>query len=782
MEAVLSDIPVGFFAYPSSPIAIGRGIEDALTLVKNTTGSESITTWKETDVAGRFIADQLLDRIASANVFLADVTQLNFNVTYEVGFALGKGKRTLLFRNTAYKAPGPSAAELGIFDTLGYIPYENAHQLRDLLVSQDYTPPPARQFKQSLSTPLYLLEARHKTDPVTRIVSRVKKARLFFRSFDPSETPRLSGPEAIRAIGESYGVLLHLLPSNIEDSVVHNLRAAFLAGLAAGMDRLLLFLQDGEEPVPLDYRDLVTPFSFPSHIDDAIAEFAPRVMEAMQATSSLVVVSKQTRLEQVTFGASSAENEFRDLAFYYLETDQFQRALRGEIRLVVGRKGSGKTAIFARVRDRVRQERQNVVLDLKPEGYKLLKFKETVLDLLQVGTQEHTLTAFWEYLLLLEICYKLLEKDRDLHTRDNRLYEPYRRLSNAYHSDEFISEGDFSERLTALLGRITDFFHAEYATASGQRLSDPQITGLLYRHDLAVLKQNVISYLKFKREVWLLFDNLDKGWPTHGLAAQDLVIIRALLDSTRKLERQLQHGDIDCHTLVFLRNDVYQRLVDETPDRGKDSRVTLDWTDADLLRELLRRRMVFSSGAERSTSFDDLWRQICVSHVDGEETAQYLIDRCLMRPRSLIDLVNHCRGFAVNLQHPKIEADDIRKGVLSFSRDVISDIGFEIRDVLPAAENVLHAFLDAPEAIPESELQERLLRAGIAEPQHASVTDLLLWYSVLGVSKGDGSSVYIHSVGYEMPILRSLVKDLRGRGGVVFHVSPAFTPGLEIRP
>jgi hypothetical protein len=64
-------------------------------------------------------------------------------------------------------------------------------------------------------------------------------------------------------------------------------------------------------------------------------------------------------------------------------------------------------------------------LDLKPDGYQLLKFKDQVLQLMAGGTLDHTITAFWEYLLLLEVCYKLIEKDQDVHKRDHRLFEPY---------------------------------------------------------------------------------------------------------------------------------------------------------------------------------------------------------------------------------------------------------------------------------------------------------------------------------------------------------------------
>ena len=525
------------------------------------------------------------------------------------------------------------------------------------------------------------------------------------------------------------------------------MRVAFLGGLAEGFGKVLLLLQDGEEPVPLDCRDLVDVFMESSHIDESISDFATRVTEAMQQSRYQVIGKEHTPLEELTFGASAAENEFRELSGYYLETDQFRRALRGEVLLVVGRKGSGKTAIFSQVRDRIREDRQNIVVDLRPDGYQLLKFKEMILKYLGPGSLEHTVTAFWEYLLLLEICYKLLEKDRLPHTRDSRLLLPYRKLAAIYDSDRYVTEGDFSERLSRLLLHLSEDYRAKYGEDDDQTLSQQEITELLYRHDVNKLRDQIVEYLKVKKSAFPSFDNLDKGWPTHGLTATDTAILRALLEATRKIERQLQKRDIDCTTLAFLRNDVYELLVNETPDRGKEGRVALDWSDPDLLRELIRLRLIYSNMPDQP--FEDLWHRICVSHINGEESSQYLIDRCLMRPRSLIDLVNHCRGSAVNLSHSKIEAEDVAKGMKAFSSDLVVDIGYEIRDVLPEAENVLYAFIDEPQTMPASELSPLLTRGGIDNKKIPDIETILLWYGVLGVRRMDGAVTYIYNVNYE---------------------------------
>ena len=46
------------------------------------------------------------------------------------------------------------------------------------------------------------------------------------------------------------------------------------------------------------------------------------------------------------------------------------------------------------------------------------------------------------------------------------------------------------------------------------------------------------------------------------------------------------------HCIVFVRNDVYDHLMRNSADYGKEMRATLDWNDSDMLREMLRLRLV----------------------------------------------------------------------------------------------------------------------------------------------------------------------------------------------
>src|SRR5690606_38607055 len=117
------------------------------------------------------------------------------------------------------------------------------------------------------------------------------------------------------------------------------------------------------------------------------------------------------KLGKVVFGDPVAENEQAKLSKYFVQTDSYRKAKGSSANVLTGRKGSGKTAIFLRLRDASRVNKQNIVVDLMPEGYQLIKLKEFILDKLSLGARKEVITAFWEYILWLEIAYKILEKD-----------------------------------------------------------------------------------------------------------------------------------------------------------------------------------------------------------------------------------------------------------------------------------------------------------------------------------------------------------------------------------
>lgn len=769
----------GFFAYPANPADIGSTVEEAIQLLKDRFAFDGVSSWKQSDVCGRFIADPIFARIRAADYVAADITKLNFNVTYEIGYAIGCRRRILLVRHSALVHDTELLKQVGIFDTLGYQSYSTATELASFLRGVQSTAPLSFSSDHvNRKAPVFVVNPRDKTDLELRITSRIKKAMLQYRSFDPQEQPRLSAGNAIQQVAQSFGVVCPLLSQNRTECDAHNLRAAFVAGLAAGMEKTICLLQFGDDPVPLDYRDLVKVCSKLDHINEHIAEFAPLITEQFQYDVTVSNGSDTSWLASLSLGQSAAENEFQDLSRYYIEIDEYQRAKRGEVQVVTGRKGSGKTALFGRLRDHLRADKRRIILDLKPEGYQLLEFMEVLRGLAQ-ASREHVVSAFWEYLLLLEIANKLIQKDRTVHVFNHKVADHYRRLETEYLHGEYSADGDFAERMMTLTNRIAADYRVAFDGVDDPGiLAQARLTELIYKHDIGNLRACLIAYLQEKEDVWILFDNLDKGWPANGVRADDLVVVRGLLDALNKVGKALQRESIPCRGLVFIRNDVYELLLDSMPDRGKIARANLDWTDPNLLRELLRRRLVANASVSGDPGFEQIWARLCESHIDGEETSQYLIERSLMRPRGLLDLVNHCRSHGANLRHDKITVADIRHGEEAYSTELVQTIDYEIRDVFPAADGIMFDLLGEGAWIEQARIAQILERRGLVGPDAERALDFLLWYGVLGIVRDDGDPVYIYNMHYSAQRMRSA---LEKQQKPTFQINPAFWAGLEVK-
>jgi len=216
-----------------------------------------------------------------------------------------------------------------------------------------------------------------------------------------------------------------------------------------------------------------------------------------------------------------------------------------------------------------------------------------------------------------------------------------------------------------------------------------------------------------------------------------------------------------------------------SPDYGKEMRATLDWSDPDLLREMLRLRLISSLDKDfEQASFQDIWAGISESHVFGEETSNFIIDRSLMRPRNVLKLFGHARGFAVNFRKEKIEQDDFNKGLKAYSQDLLVELDRELSDVFPEAKDLLYYFIDSPSIVTSDQLYNVMSEAAIPEERQEILRDFLLYHGVIGL-RLDDKDQYIFDVGYDLKQI--LIRVTRLGTKACFVLNPAFAPALEIK-
>lgn len=763
----------GLFLYASKPSPIANAVSAAATVLGDKTG-DRWATWQEMDIAGHIIFCEICKSIRGSDVVYADVTTLNFNLMFEIGFALGLGQPVRPIRDPTYSVDKKAFDAVGVLDTLGYIDFVNSDELAAKIIEapppSPIGMPPKRTYRES---PIYVLKGPIDTDGSVRLLSLIKKSRIGFRTHDPVETPRLSLHSARKQVGGSFGVVAHLLSPNRDGALSHNALCALIAGMATAEQKPVLMLQEEDVEQPIDYRDIVRTYESPDQIDALLRETLTQVVERLQADPEVSVESTHRLLDSLDLGDTAAENEIFGLRDYFVPTGRFRQVRQGHAQLVVGRKGAGKTAMFYGVREAVKRGRETLVLDMRPEGHQFTRLREAVLVGLTGGQQEYTLSAFWTYLLSAEVAHKILNSPSELRAAqlDPAHFEAYRELEEAFLLHGLASGEDMSQRLLRQIDRIVARFDAH-----GEVDVRTDLRELVYGGDIRTLNDAVAAYLvREKDEVWLLIDNLDKSWATRGSTREDMLLMRGLLEAAQQLQRQLEKREVGFHTVVFVRTDVFEHLVERTPDRGKDSVVNLDWDDPEVFKEIVRKRVVAST--ELRGSFAEVWSAIAPSFVGIEDAFTYLLDRTLMRPRDLLMFLDDAVQVAIDRGHEQIKAEDIEHAEVGHSENMLLGLAFEIEDTRPEICDAMYGFHGAVLPLGANEVERRLLTAGVPRADLENAIELLLWYGFLGVRmRGVGDEQYSFTVRYNLRRLAHAIDTDQGE----FVIHPAFRKALSV--
>lgn len=765
-----------FFIYPSKPTSIASTIGKSIKELSDHSSKQKWLDWKKLPIHGKVIFCEICKAINFTEVVIADITTLNFNVLFELGYAIGNGKPVIPIRDTTYERDKAIFDALGIFDTLGYYDFQNSKNIVSIAMKRKPLPVISNKLKYDINheQPIYYIKSPIDTDASIKLNSCLKRGAYNFRTFDPKETPRLSLHEAYKQIKTSFSVVAHLVDPHRRGAEVHNALSAFVCGMALADKKIVLMLNENAFHQPIDYRDIIVSFTHNSMIPTYIKEFVRTTADHLRETSEPIATTQPLNLlEKVDIGDVAAENEINSLHRYFIKTPEYLQAVQGHARIVTGRKGTGKTALFYSIIENTNKDlrRKTLILDLKPEGHQFIKLKENVLNHLSEGVRLHTLTALWNYILLLEFVRRILNTNTSAFYETPESVERYTKLKKLYQQHASNQQGDFSERLMGIVEKIIEV----YPNFKKNPKSD--VTQFLYQGNIQQLNESLAFYLAKYDEVWLLIDNIDKGWSGQGVDSQDIAIIRCLLEATRKLQRALENEDVDFKSLVFIRKDVYDLLVDQSPDRGKESVVNLEWSDEFLIKDLLKKR--FNELDELTGKFENIWTKLFDPHVGGENSFLYIQERTFFRPRDILNFTRKCLSIAISRGHTRVTEEDILLAEKAYSEDMLEALRYEIRDVSPNNKYslILQLFMRKHSNLSRDDLELILMEAEIPEDQIDSTIDQLMWFSFIGIKCGEENR-FSYQVMYNIEKLKNLAKTSIENS--VYCIHPAFKSALEL--
>ncbi len=472
-----------------------------------TRGRFKLIPWEALNIIGFKLDNLIREKIKDASVLAADVTYANHNVFYEIGYAIGIGKPILITVNTAIEHSIERFNRIGIFDTIGYFTYVNGAELAENIGAwnnvswkNNYSRP------RDHAQPLFILDTMKKTDFRNSIFHTVENSHVHYRKFDPTEVPRLTAAQAIIEISSSAGVILPIIGTEIADNLYHNLRAAFLLGLCHGYNVNVMAIQYENAPIPLDYRDFITNSTYRHETEKHVEKFCADTLVLNQDIVARDRVRTGGLLSKINLGQSFAENETQHLSQYFVRTAEFARAIRAEAAMIIGRKGSGKSAVYFQLVEQFARNRKTCILGLRPASHNLSELRETLLGIVNVGICDHTIAAFWQYIMYVEVLLRIREMVLPRAQNDFSLQDRIRKIEIDFSFTESVVAGDFTSRLEA--------------------------------------------------------------------AIKD--VIQRLIEVLGRIQRDMGKRKTALRHLLFLRSDIYQKLVEQTSDREKYNVIKVD--------------------------------------------------------------------------------------------------------------------------------------------------------------------------------------------------------------
>lgn len=784
--------PTVFFAYPSKPEFLSETIKDAAAAI-NKTRVASVRTWEEMSVTGKNIMSEICREISSSQILCADITGLNPNVLFELGYAISRNKRIWPVIDSSFFDLKKQFDQLRLLATTGYAPYTNAdHIASAFLKERPYLDLDNTIFRQSIEPTISIsdaeiilyLKSHVDTNAGIRISKALKESDVPLILDDPNESAAQTLAWYGQKIYSSVAVIAHFLSPNRDGAKITNSKYAFISGLAHGLDKPLLMLAEPEYSSPLDYREILFNYKTATDAVRYLKEWLSPIEKAYRekvVRKDQVSGTLRQKLElrdfYVQIGEYLAENETNDLANYYVETTAYHEALAGKRRIFVGRKGSGKTANLVALQLDMSSDKDKVVCVLQPVGYEI----ESLLRLLNFykehDTKAYAIESLWKFLLLTEIANATalqienrplwVEKDSD-----------EIRLLKVLDEHQTLIREDFSIRLERCVSALLD---------TGQSTSVEQqrkgISEALHETVVKNLRTALDDVLSKKSRVAILIDNLDKAWVKQADIAQMAEFLQALFSAGNQLITDFARKDsrrkaVNCTAAIFLRTDIFQRISEIAREPDKLAVTRLIWNDPETLSRVVESR--YEATHTGSDGDHDVWSRYFSASIKGRPAKNYILSRTLPRPRDVVYLVKTAIAFAVNRGHPRVEEDDVIAAEYEYSKYAKTSVMVENGITLPQLEKVLYEFMGAQTTLTLAQASEILLRAGIPQTQTAKVIDHLVGLSFLGLEVGRGQFVYAEDLSElkKYTVLSDkLAEEQRSRR---YMIHPAFRAYLEV--
>jgi hypothetical protein len=404
------------------------------------------------------------------------------------------------------------------------------------------------------------------------------------------------------------------------------------------------------------------------------------------------------------FGGTDADND--DILLQAFEDHEaYCDVLAFKRHMIIGKKGSGKTAIFKKL--------------LTTKSYDFFAYGHTFSDYpwhyherqARVGIPDFDkYTHSWKYLILLSAAKIALNQDQSLPI-DNDSMKDMLRL------ESFVVDtyGSRDPDLTQIFSptrklKLKPYFELDWKLLktgiSPEAVPVDDLPTIVQEVNGALLS-TVLSCLNPKHKYFIAFDQLDLGFDREGQEYSNRLI--GLLLASRDINLAAKSKGIQLFVVIFLRDDIYECLHFEDKNKMTENFVSLiEWDTSrtqKTLKALMERRFTIVLGEGQDTDITIPWASIFNEEreMPGHQTKyDHMRDRTYLRPRDMIKFCNcalarykerRCEKVDLNDEskdsRDKIDNVDIHNARLEYSEYFLKEIDDEVHKHLPDYEKHL---------------------------------------------------------------------------------------------
>lgn len=452
------------------------------------------------------------------------------------------------------------------------------------------------------------------------------------------------------------------------------------------------------------------------------------------------------RFSDIDWGEDEAKNDY-SLERYFVEFPGFNNVLKGRKRFIVGRKGTGKTAILQKIRLQSNTDPTIFSVDVSLRDFPLNDFRSLGDRSLQ---DKSKYVAAWKFILLTELAGMIL-KDESIEQT------PYTDALQDFMTRNFpngISVTNTIERLRQNENKIS----LDVSIFSGNikdSKSEEEVAQIHYNRAVKTL-EDILQGIESTSTYYELIDELDEGYNSDNSNLNSVIL--ALLRASDEVYHSFKSSCINFIPITALRSDIFDNLEDNDLNKLDDYVLRLNWTtDEDSawsLKQIAERRI--AATLEKDTSPKkgcDYWSQVADNESTEKGLWQYLCILTFSRPRDIIKILKYC---SEEVTSQKLTLTDVQRAEERYSDWFYREFRDEVQSFMPCWKGALNCISEIARGKERvSVLAERLKGNGEVakwcsdnKKEPLDIIKILFNYSVIGCINESGRWIFKYKDDY----------------------------------